>query len=241
VSLYLALDTATAHASVAAGDEGGAFAEATVGRLRHAAATLPAMEEVLRLAGAAFADVAGIVVADGPGSFTGLRIGFATAKGVWHARPAMSFATAPSLMAAAWGAAALAAGPVAAVYDALRGEVFVAVYRFDKEGAATLVAPRLVGAADLPKVRPAPAVAVGDGAAAHADAVLAWTGRPPIGPPGGAPRAGALLELLRMPGAVTGVEDPTVLEPHYGRLAEAQVRWERTHGRALPDSSSRGG
>ena len=56
MSLYLALDTATALGSVALGGAGGVVAEVTVGDRRHAAATLPAMEDGLRLAGARLAE-----------------------------------------------------------------------------------------------------------------------------------------------------------------------------------------
>jgi len=241
VSLYLALDTATALGSVAVGDAGRVVAEVTVGDRRHAAATLPAMQEVLRLAGARFEDLAGLVVADGPGSFTGLRIGFATAKGLWQAHQGLSVETAPSLLAAAWRARAFAAGPVAAVYDALRGEVFVAVYRFDAARVEALLAPRLLAAADLARVRPAPALAVGDGAAAYPDIVAAWTGRAPVGPPEGAPRAAALLELRGIAGGLVPLDEPAAAEPTYGRLAEAQARWEQAHGRPLPDPPGHGG
>jgi tRNA threonylcarbamoyladenosine biosynthesis protein TsaB len=241
VSLYLALDTATAFGSVAVGDAGHVVAEVTVGDRRHAAATLPAMQEVLRLAGARFADLDGLVVGDGPGSFTGLRIGFATVKGLWHARQVLSVQTAPSLIAAAWRARAFADGPVAAVYDALRGEVFVAVYRFDGARVDVLLAPQLLAAEDVTRVRPAPAIAVGEGATAYPAIIAAWTGRPPVGPPDGAPRASALLDLRGVAGALVPVADPAAAEPTYGRLAEAQARWEHAHGRPLADPPGHGG
>jgi hypothetical protein len=47
------------------------------------------------------------------------------------------------------------------------------------------------------------------------------------------PRAGALLELLAVEGATKTVDDLASLEPEYGRLAAAQVRWEKKHGREL--------
>ncbi len=235
MSLYLALDTATALGSVAVGDAERVVAEVMVGDRRHAAATLPAIEEVLRLAGAGFADLDGLVLADGPGSFTGLRIGFATAKGIWQARQDLSLESAPSLLAAAWRASAFADGAVAAVYDALRGEVFAAIYRFREARVETLLAPRLVPATELARVQPAPAVAVGEGAAAYPDIIAAWTGRPPVGPPEGAPRASGLLQLRRVAGALARCDDPAAAEPSYGRQAEAQARWEHAHGRPLPD------
>jgi hypothetical protein len=80
-----------------------------------------------------------------------------------------------------------------------------------------------------------PALVVGDGAAAQAAAVRAWTGRDPVPPPVGAPRAAALLALERIPGALRPIADPAAFEPDYGRPAEAQARWERAHGRPLPD------
>lgn len=233
MSLTLAVDTATPIGSVAVGAHDGAIAEVFVGHRRHAAATLPAVEEVLRLAGARLSEVSGIVLADGPGSFTGLRIGFATVKGLLHERPSISLCLAPSLLALAWGVRPFATGPVAALYDALRGDVFAAVYAFAGGRVETLVPPHRTTPAKLVRTAPAPSLAVGDGAAAHAPAMREWIGRPPIGPPAGVPRAAALLELLAVPAATTLVEDPAAIEPAYGRLAEAQVRWERAHGRPL--------
>lgn len=241
MSLYLALDTATSFGSVAVGDGRGAIAEAAMGDRRHAAATLPAIEEVLRLAGAGFPQLEGIVLADGPGSFTGLRIGFATAKGLLHQHPQLVLRLAPSLMALAWQAASFASGPIAVLYDALRGEVFAAVYRFGGGGVETLFPARLIAPGELIRGTLRPTIAVGDGAALYAAEMCQWTGRPPVGPPAGVPRAGALLELLLVEGATAVVEDSPAIEPNYGRLAEAQARWEHAHGRPLPHSSGGSG
>jgi tRNA threonylcarbamoyladenosine biosynthesis protein TsaB len=233
VSLHLALDTATPVGSIAVGGSEGILAEVSVGHRRHAAATLPGVTEVLRLAGAGFADLEGLVLADGPGSFTGLRIGFATAKGILHQHPGLSLRLAPSLLGLAWGARLYASGPVAALYDALRGDVFAAVYAFEGGRLETKLAPCVTRPADLVRTVPPPAIAAGDGAAMYASLMIEWTGRPPVGPPAGVPRAGGLLELLTVPGATMLVSDPGAVEPVYGRLAEAQVRWERAHGRPL--------
>jgi tRNA threonylcarbamoyladenosine biosynthesis protein TsaB len=236
MSLYLALDTATAVASVALGDRSGAMAEVWLERRRHSAATLPAIEEVLALAGATYADLRGVVLADGPGSFTGLRIGFATAKGLLAQYPGLELHTAPSLLGAAWPALRFASGPVAAIFDALRGQVFAAVYAAGDGRVETLLAPQLLSPARLVELQPPAALAVGDGAVAYAASMQEWTGRAPVGPPLGGPKASALLELLAVEGATRLVQDAAALEPWYGRPAEAQARWEHTHGRPLPDS-----
>lgn len=245
MSLYLAIDTATDVGSVAVGEPGKSMSEVMVTDRRQAAALTPAIDQVLRLARAGYERLAGIVLADGPGSFTGLRIACSTAKGVLFEHGGLELWTAPSLLGAAWGARAFVRGPVAALYDALRGEVFAAVYQFElgSRGAEadgvrveTLVPPRLTTVSDLAAQCPeTPTIAVGDGAAAYAAAILQWTGRDPVRPPAGMPRASALLDLLAMQGGATRIEDPEGYEPEYGRVAEAQARWEREHGRPLPD------
>lgn len=238
MTLHLAIDTATALGSVAVGRPGAPVAEIVFGDRRHAASAAPAVQEVLRLAGVSWGDITGVVLADGPGSFTGLRIGCALVQGIVRAREQLTLSTAPSLMATAWIGARFHDGPIAALYDAMRGDVFCAVYRFPAgEPVETLLPPTLSRVETL-RAREAlqPVVAVGDGAALHAEAVRAWTGRAPVAPPEGSPRALALIQLLAVRGATRLVTTPSEFEPQYGRPAEAQRRWEENHGRPLPDT-----
>lgn len=235
MKLYAAMDTATDVGSVAVGAPGAPAAEIVIGRRRHAADLVPALEETLRLAGASWADLSGLVVADGPGSFTGLRIGFATAAGVLKELPGLPLFTIPSLVGTARLGAALVSGPVAALYDALRGEVYAAVCDFTR-AAPVVVAPRLTTVSALAAEGIVARLGIGDGAGAYADQVLQWTGRLAVSPPTGAPRASILIELVET-GIATNVSDPSAWEPAYGRPAEAQARWERQHGRALPGAT----
>lgn len=236
MSVYLALETATALGSAALGGPDGLEGEVVVGGRRQGAALTPAVLNLLRQTGRRFDDLAGIVLADGPGSFTGLRIGFATAQGFLREYPHMELRLAPSLMAAAWIGSRFTNGPVAALYDALRGEVFAAVYRFVPTGFATVLPPTLTTVAALRISGVQAAIAVGDGATAYRDEVSHWTARAPVGPPWGGPRAAALLELLAVPGATARIDAPFEAEPDYGRAPAAQTRWEERHGRPLPDS-----
>jgi len=237
MTLTVAFDTATEVASLALGDGHVVLAELTIPGRRHAAALLPGITALLAAAGARLADVTRVLCADGPGSFTGLRIGFATAQGIVRGGREVSAGTLPSLMAAAWAAAPWTDGPVAVVYDALRGEGFGAVYRFGTDRVETLVAPRLRSLAGLIAECPVrPGLVVGDAAVLEPQVVASWTGREPVLMPWVGPRAAALITLDGVGGAVRDVADLFAFEPDYGRPAEAQVRWEEAHGRRMPDS-----
>jgi tRNA threonylcarbamoyladenosine biosynthesis protein TsaB len=234
VSYYLALDTATEYCTVAVGGPGEPIAELSVSDRRHATALMPAIEEVNRLAGLTYSDLSGILLGDGPGSFTGLRIGFATVKGILSQRDDLTLHVIPSLLATAWPFRKFTAGPIVALYDALRGEVFAAVYRLSEDRVVTEQAPVLTTVTQLTELEDVvPSLAVGSGALIDANLVANWTGCSPIGLPAAAPRAAALLEMLTVEGAAELVGHPEGREPCYGRLAEAQVRWEQTHGREL--------
>src|SRR2546428_11604186 len=80
---WLAIDTATEIASVAVGSPAGAEAGAFVrGARRHAAAIVQLVDHVLTQTGLRPAGLEGIVIGGGPGRFTGLRVGWAAAKGL---------------------------------------------------------------------------------------------------------------------------------------------------------------
>lgn len=231
---WLAIDTATDIASVAvgAGDRIDA-ALSMQGARQHAAQIVPLIRQVLELANARLEQISGVVVGDGPGSFTGLRIGWAAAKGLAHERD-LPLRAVPSLLGAAHAAAGGAMGPVAACFDALRGQVFGAMYAFHPDRVEVLVAPALFTLAALARVAPVrPLLAVGDGALRYAEEVVAWTGRTPVAPESLPPIAGSLLALS----ARESRDANSPAEPVYGRPAEAQAKWEAQYGRPLPHSS----
>jgi tRNA threonylcarbamoyladenosine biosynthesis protein TsaB len=235
--MWLALDTASDRASVAVGNPGSggtALEEDLVGARRHAAALLPMIQSVLTRAGSALDAVQGIALSDGPGSFTGLRVGASVAKALVHARRVPLW-TAPSLLVRA----AHVARPdalVLAVANALRGEVYAAAYRFTSESIRTELLPSVRRPEDIVSLGLQPDIVVGEAPAS----VLGWLeqhlGRAVIGPPEGAPHAGRLLDLVGRPGGAREITRGEQWEPSYGRPAEAQARWESVHGRPLPDS-----
>jgi tRNA threonylcarbamoyladenosine biosynthesis protein TsaB len=241
--MWLALDTATDQASVALGTgEADAQEENLAGARQHASRLLTMIESLLRQRGVGVDAITGLVVSDGPGSFTGLRVGAAVAKALVRSR-GLPLWTAPSLLVRAAGAAAGSldeGAAVVAIANALRGEVFAAAYRFTPAAIVTVSAPSvwrpeaLRAALDEAGIRPQ--VVVGD-VPDDAAAVLDWGARPVL-PPAGAPRARQLIGLIGRRGGATRVDDVAGWEPTYGRPAEAQVRWEAMHGRALPHTAS---
>lgn len=235
---WLAIDTATEIASVALGSaERVRNVRSVQGARQQAAQIVPLIDQVLTLSAVRVRNLALVIVADGPGSFTGLRIGWAAAKGLAH-DAGIPLRTIPSLMGAAHAAAGGTEGPIAACFDALRGQVFGAVYAFPPGRVETLVAPGLFTLGELARVAPVrPLAAVGDGALKYPEEVLGWTGRAPLSLESVPPVASSLLVLGGRAGVGRPLTDPATAEPEYGRPAEAQAKWEARHGRPLPNSS----
>ncbi len=131
----LVLDTASPVVSVAVGPPGRVLAEGTLELRRSSERLLRTVEEVLEEAGLALDKLAGVAAFQGPGSFTGLRIGLGTVLGFHQALdlPATAIPTLPILAAAA--AMVEGAGervcrdPVMAAVDAIRGDWYVQSFR----------------------------------------------------------------------------------------------------------------
>jgi len=129
-------------------------------RGQHASRLLLLVERALAEGGVTWEDVERIAVGVGPGGFTGLRIGIATARALAQAR-GLPLVPVSSLAALAAGAAPAPA--VAAVLDARRGEVFAGVWAGERELLApAALAPEAL--AERLRALELPVQAVGDGA-----------------------------------------------------------------------------
>ena len=281
---FLAFDTATDHVALAIGDldTSDAVVAAEDFRAVRAANTvlLPAVEHLLATAGLEPTDLAAVACGRGPGSFTGVRIGVATAKGLAHGLsvPLVGFSSLDAVVARTvaaragtagrTGAGPAAAGPTATptdgllgvLGDAMRGEVYPALFRlasgvperltqdrvaFPDEVAAewaSLGEPVLLSGSALGKYLRVFEGALGERARV-ADERL-WV---PDGP--SLVRAAWSAEGLSTLGAIASLSaeeafaaaHPAALQPIYTRLSDAEEA-ERAgaHGRPVPDTGVAG-
>jgi hypothetical protein len=184
----LAFDTATTVAVVVLGDSDGRVvaASAWTAGYRHGEELLARIDDLLAGAGVALGGLAGIVVGTGPGAFTGLRVGLATAKGLAHGLgvPLVGVPTRQALQAAAGAALAASGptgGPVALLLPAGPSDRLL----IEPGGATTLlpggVEPALgstwtLAALDLNGRAPAAALALGEAARSGLAAALVGIG-----------------------------------------------------------------
>ncbi len=161
---YLGLDTATSRGSVALARPGEVLGEASLpDRVAHARDLLTSVDRILRSAGLESRDLLGIGVAVGPGSFIGVRVGMATAKGLGYALR-IGVAGISTLEAIARAAARAGRDAVCAAIGAGRGEVYGALFRVDS-GVPVRTAPdRSYRPASLAGTLPEGCLLVGDGA-----------------------------------------------------------------------------
>ena len=216
MTLLLAIETATPRCSVALGQEGGVLASCSVdGDRRHVEAVAPAIAAIGRAAGVALGDLDGVAVDVGPGLFTGMRVGIASAQALAVAlglrvHPVRSLdVLAHPLRHAGW--------PVAAVVDARRGEVFRSLHRAGVEILPPSCLTPTEVVAELAEV--GHCLAVGDGAVRHR-AVFDAAGIEVIP---GMPGAESVLELALR--GVTGGEpglDPAQVQAFYLRAPDAR-------------------
>lgn len=220
--LLLTLEASTYTGSLALTRGATVLAERTaVMRGEREERLMPAVHALLLEAGVDVESVEGFVCGAGPGSFTSLRIAASIAKGLAVALEKPLFAVSSMLLVVAGAQPELAAGRYAVVLDAMRGESYAALAEIRSGGEATLLDPYVL----LPGGRVAEW-------SEDAGALLVGPSLPAAHPPH-ARGVGRLMGSRAGRGALVPV-DIDRWEPDYGRLAEAQVRWEAQHGRALP-------
>lgn len=235
--MILGIETSTSQVSCSLGGSDGVIAGARVLRgQRHAEMLTPMVAQVLAAAGVRPADLAAIAVGVGPGLYTGLRVGLATARAMAMALR-VPMVGVPSLDLLAFPLR-FSRRTIVTVIDARRNEVFWAFYRATPGGVQRLGDHRVDAPADVVAELLArgndDVVLVGDGARRYRD-VFAGLVHAEMADTGLAhPSADALVELSRPIFEREAFVSPAEIRPMYLRKPDAEANWvERpTTGRA---------
>jgi tRNA threonylcarbamoyladenosine biosynthesis protein TsaB len=219
---FLAFDTSGAVGSVAVGVANRVLSRASLDdRNEHAAHLVPAIEKALERAELTSRDLAGVVVGEGPGSFTGVRVAAATAKGLVHALHL------PLWAVSSLAAAALAedAGPIRYVlFDARHDRVYGACYRVEASSFSVLVEPHPGTLGEtLRGAVPPGTVFVGEGARRHRIDIESAGFH--VGPGPSRSLAEGLLRAIELKPDDPPLADVSAWEPRYVRPPSVERAW----------------
>lgn len=215
--LTLVIEASTYAGSVAVLRDGVVVAEGTTAmRGEREERLMPAVADALMTAGVAPNALERVVCGAGPGSFTSLRIAGAIAKGLALVAAVPLYPVSSLLLLVAGARPALAPGRYVAATDAMRGDVYAAAFTVTDASIAVESPTTIVAKTAL------------EAFAREQSARLVGPDQPMAIAPH-ARGAASLGTRIEWPAPA----DLASWEPTYGRLAEAQVRWEAAHGRAL--------
>jgi tRNA threonylcarbamoyladenosine biosynthesis protein TsaB len=221
--LIIGIETATVMGGVAlVSGSGELVGEVTLrNHESHAERLLPALEWLLATAGSSLGDCAAVAVSQGPGSFTGLRAGIATAKGLAFSLgvPLYGIATLEALAANA----PPGDEPVCAVLNARRGEVFCAVFRGSPAGPHRLGPDRLLSLRSLAEQLPSGCLVVGELPASFGGMLPAGHAVRLAPPHQAHPRAAVIAALGGAAFAASRASQLTTLMPDYLRPCDAKA------------------
>jgi tRNA threonylcarbamoyladenosine biosynthesis protein TsaB len=231
--LVLGIETSTPLASVALGSEQGVVASAMVSRgANYNEFLLPAIRFCLDEAGLGHRNIGAVAVGLGPGLFTGMRVGVATAKALAQTLsvPIVGMA---SLDLVAYGVRH-SAKTICAILDARRNEVFYAFYRSSPGGVQRMTGYRVdkpgtlaIGLAS----RPEEVLLVGNGAQLYSDVFGDLRAVVEVGSMGDSfPDARSLVELSLPRLFRQDFDSPYDLVPLYLRRSARKIEWERIRG-----------
>lgn len=228
--IILAIDTATPHLSAAIGGPDGVLGLFSIdaGR-RHAETLAPGLDFLTKATGTPLADIDVVAVDIGPGLFTGLRVGLATAKALADAldRPTVGVTSLDLLAQPHCHESRL----VAAVVDARRHEVFWTLYRPKPGGCVALNAPTVctpdVLARELADLGE-DVLVVGDGGVRYAAELRAQAKHIEVGARSTAfPSAATLLDLAADAADAGRCATGADLHPLYLRAADVRIGWDQ--------------
>lgn len=222
----LAIDTSNYVLGIALIDEEKVIGEhITNVKVNHSVRVMPAIEQLMKECGVVPADLTKIVVAKGPGSYTGVRIGVTIAKTLaWSLNIPLVGVSSLEIIAAS--TARYFSGVVSPLFDARRGQVYTGLYKFNEGRLSTLEKDQLILSTDWAtelKKRSETILFAGNDLPLHRAGIEEILGEQAIFAEitEHNPRPAELALLGRdLPG-----EDVHSFVPNYIRLAEAEAKW----------------
>jgi tRNA threonylcarbamoyladenosine biosynthesis protein TsaB len=218
--LILALDTATDKGSLALAEEDRLLGESSLeSQGAYLTRLLPGVAALLQATGRCLEEVEAIGVSAGPGNFTGLRIGLATAKALaWALKCPLVPVPTMEVLAAQFP---FQPHPLAVLLDAKRGEVFLGLYHCPGDRPRLLAGPERLAVAALPERLKPPLRLTGPGLDAYERLLTEILPRDLAWAPAEMryPRAGTLACLARLRLAQGLTAPPAQLVPTYLRPA----------------------
>jgi len=230
--LILGIDTATVQVSCAIGGHEGVLASTLSSRgKRHAESLTPAIQFACRQARIELSEISVVAVDLGPGLFTGLRVGVATAKAMAHALRVPMIGV-PSLDLLAFPVRFTSRLIVAAI-DARRGELFYAFYR-QVPGGVQRLSEHCVGTADDLAgellASGEDCLLVGDGAIRYREVFDGLNKVDVVGAELAHPSASSLVMLAHAQALREEFVKPWDLTPMYLRKPDAEINWSMREG-----------
>lgn len=224
--IWLGIETANAPLSVAIVSDGKVVAEVTQNvKLTHSVGAMPAIEEVIRNAGIEPAQIDAIAVSEGPGSYTGVRIGVTLAKTLaWSLqKPLVGVSSLKALAANA----RISTGVICTLFDARRQNVYAGVY----EGGTlnTVIEDmhdHIDGLLEKLKALNCPILFVGTDVSMYFAKIQEVLGEHAIRAPFtlDLPHAAQLISIA-MEQPLSDIEAVHTFVPQYRRIAEAEANW----------------
>jgi len=230
--IWLGIDTANTPISVALVKDGELLIERTSAMaINHSLRAMPAIEELLEQAGLVPGDIDAIAVSEGPGSYTGARIGVTIAKTLaWTlGKPLVGVSTLKSLAANAL----FFNGLVCPIVDARRGNVYAGVYQYDAGKLTEVIEDghySLEELVHLLEQHSSPILFVGKDTAMHEQKIIEQLGQRAVLAPlqFNLPRASSLIYIALQSESETDIH---AFVPEYRRIAEAEANWLKEQGK----------
>lgn len=223
----LGIDTATMAGSIAIITEHQLLAETTVNtKTTHTERLLPMLDQTLRAASLTIQQIDGIVVASGPGSFTGLRIGVTTAKSLAYSiqKPVVGVPALDALASQFLYTDVL----ICPLLDAKKQEVYTALYRNTGNQVQRISEYSVIAPKNLLTALHEPTLFLGDGVLTYRQQICDVLGNQALfaSPALMLPRA-SLIAKLGLERLLTGATDDSfALTPLYLRKSDAEIHWE---------------